>query len=131
MESAQWRRGFARLAPLGLSFDLQLYWPQMDKALALANAFPDTMIVLEHFGMVADAVRKAWRRGARRSGASRRRRMSASNYAASVSARQIGRQRQCCPCSTTHCMLLDRSGPWWAPTCRWNCFSPLQRASLA
>jgi len=54
MESAQWRRGFARLAPLGLSFDLQLYWPQMDMALALAKAFPDTMIVLEHFGMVAD-----------------------------------------------------------------------------
>lgn len=54
MESAQWRRGFARLAPLGLSFDLQLYWPQMDMALALARAFPDTMIVLEHFGMVAD-----------------------------------------------------------------------------
>ncbi|TIT75627.1 MAG: hypothetical protein E5W45_08695, partial [Mesorhizobium sp.] len=64
MESAQWRRGFARLAPLGLSFDLQLYWPQMDKALALANAFPDTMIVLEHFGMVADRSAEglaAWR----------------------------------------------------------------------
>lgn len=54
MESSQWRRGFARLARLGLSFDLQLYWPQMDMALALARAFPDTMIVLEHFGMVAD-----------------------------------------------------------------------------
>ena len=54
MESSQWRRGFARLARLGLSFDLQIYWPQMDMALALAGAFPDTMIVLEHFGMVAD-----------------------------------------------------------------------------
>ena len=54
MESAQWRAGFARLAPLGLSFDLQLYWPQMDMALALAKAFPETAIVLEHFGMVAD-----------------------------------------------------------------------------
>ncbi|MDG4898478.1 amidohydrolase family protein [Mesorhizobium sp. WSM4976] len=54
MESSQWRCGFARLAPLGLSFDLQLYWPQMDMALALARAFPDTSIVLEHFGMVAD-----------------------------------------------------------------------------
>ncbi|WP_181181643.1 amidohydrolase family protein [Mesorhizobium sp. B3-1-6] len=54
MDSPQWRRGFARLAPLGLSFDLQLYWPQMDMALALARAFPDTTIVLEHFGMVAD-----------------------------------------------------------------------------
>ncbi|RWH66979.1 amidohydrolase family protein [Mesorhizobium sp.] len=54
MESPHWRRGFGRLAPLGLSFDLQLYWPQMDLALALARAFPDTSIVLEHFGMVAD-----------------------------------------------------------------------------
>ncbi|RWC13177.1 MAG: hypothetical protein EOS53_24610 [Mesorhizobium sp.] len=54
MESPQWRGGFARLAPLGLSFDLQLYWPQMDMALALARAFPGTSIVLEHFGMVAD-----------------------------------------------------------------------------
>jgi predicted TIM-barrel fold metal-dependent hydrolase len=54
MESSQWRAGFARLAPLGLSFDLQLYWPQMDMAFALAEAFPDTAIVLEHFGMVAD-----------------------------------------------------------------------------
>jgi len=64
MESAQWRRGFARLAALGLSFDLQLYWPQMDMALALARAFPDTAIVLEHFGMVADRSTEglsAWR----------------------------------------------------------------------
>jgi predicted TIM-barrel fold metal-dependent hydrolase len=64
MESRQWRRGFARLAPLGLSFDLQLYWSQMDMALALARAFPDTSIVLEHFGMVADRSEEgllAWR----------------------------------------------------------------------
>ncbi|MBX3568011.1 MAG: amidohydrolase family protein [Rhizobiaceae bacterium] len=54
MENANWRAGFARLAPLGLSFDLQLYWPQFDMALALARAFPETAIVLEHFGMVAD-----------------------------------------------------------------------------
>lgn len=64
MENAQWRAGFARLAPLGLSFDLQLYWPQMDMALALARAFPETAIVLEHFGMVADRSKEglaAWR----------------------------------------------------------------------
>lgn len=54
MQDRQWREGFARLAPLGLSFDLQLYWPQMDDALALARAFPGTTIVLDHFGMVAD-----------------------------------------------------------------------------
>jgi len=54
MNSRQWRTGFARLAPLGLSFDLQIYWPQMDMARALADDFPDTAIVLEHFGMPAD-----------------------------------------------------------------------------
>jgi predicted TIM-barrel fold metal-dependent hydrolase len=54
MEDLRWRAAFARLAPLGLSFDLQLYWPQMDMAFALALAFPETVIVLEHFGMVAD-----------------------------------------------------------------------------
>ena len=54
MESPPWREGFARLAPLGLSFDLQLYWPQMDSALRLAKAFPATTLVLDHFGMVAD-----------------------------------------------------------------------------
>lgn len=54
MENPQWRSGFRRLATLGLSFDLQLYWPQMDMALALAQAFPDTTVVLDHFGMIAD-----------------------------------------------------------------------------
>lgn len=69
MESPQWRRGFARLAALGLSFDLQLYWPQMDMALALAQDFPDTAIVLEHFGMVADRSEEGlagWRSASRR-----------------------------------------------------------------
>lgn len=54
MENARWRSGFRQLAPLGLSFDLQLYWPRMDMALALARAFPETTIVLNHFGMIAD-----------------------------------------------------------------------------
>lgn len=69
MEDLQWRAGFACLAPLGLSFDLQLYWPQMDMALSLARAFPDTQIVLEHFGMVADRSTKglaAWRAALKR-----------------------------------------------------------------
>jgi predicted TIM-barrel fold metal-dependent hydrolase len=54
MEDAHWRGGFAQLSRLGLSFDLQIYWPQMEMALELARAFPETQIVLEHFGMVAD-----------------------------------------------------------------------------
>jgi predicted TIM-barrel fold metal-dependent hydrolase len=54
MSSPAWRNGFGRLANLGLSFDLQIYWPQMAPALDLAMAFPETAIVLDHFGMPAD-----------------------------------------------------------------------------
>lgn len=44
------RAGFAELAPLGLSFDAWLYHPQIDELTDLARAFPDTSIVLDHFG---------------------------------------------------------------------------------
>lgn len=54
MADPAWRAGFARLAAHGLSFDLQLYWPQMDMALDLARAFPETPIILDHFGMPID-----------------------------------------------------------------------------
>ncbi|MCB1743454.1 MAG: amidohydrolase family protein [Gammaproteobacteria bacterium] len=46
----QFRRGFAELAPLGLSFDAWLYHPQLPELVDLARAFPDTTIVLDHFG---------------------------------------------------------------------------------
>lgn len=54
MEQDSWRRGFACLARFGLSFDLQIYWPQMRMALDLARDFPATPIVLEHYGMPID-----------------------------------------------------------------------------
>jgi predicted TIM-barrel fold metal-dependent hydrolase len=44
------RAGFARLAPLGLSFDAWLLHPQLPELTALARAFPDTAIVLDHTG---------------------------------------------------------------------------------
>jgi predicted TIM-barrel fold metal-dependent hydrolase len=44
------RAGFARLAPLGLSFDAWLYHPQIPDLTALARAFPHTPIVLDHVG---------------------------------------------------------------------------------
>jgi L-fuconolactonase len=44
------RRGFARLAPLGLSFDALCYHPQLDQVVDLARAFPQTTIVLDHLG---------------------------------------------------------------------------------
>jgi predicted TIM-barrel fold metal-dependent hydrolase len=44
------RAGFARLAPLGLSFDAMIYHPQLDEVTDLARAFPETRIVLDHIG---------------------------------------------------------------------------------
>jgi predicted TIM-barrel fold metal-dependent hydrolase len=47
---AAYRQGFAQLAPLGLSFDAWLYHPQLPELTALARAFPETPIVLNHIG---------------------------------------------------------------------------------
>ena len=44
------RKGFACLAPLGLSFDSWLFHPQIGELADLARAFPDTKIVLDHCG---------------------------------------------------------------------------------
>jgi predicted TIM-barrel fold metal-dependent hydrolase len=47
---ATFRKGFACLAPLGLSFDAWLFHPQIGELTDLARAFPDTRIVLDHCG---------------------------------------------------------------------------------
>src|SRR5450755_4235317 len=44
------RKGFACLAPLGLSYDAWLFHPQIGELTDLARAFPDTRIVLDHCG---------------------------------------------------------------------------------
>jgi len=44
------REGFARLAPLGLSFDAWMYYTQLSELVDLARAFPGTQIVLDHVG---------------------------------------------------------------------------------
>ena len=54
MDDADWRRGFGLLSRYGLSFDLQIYWSQMAAAYRLAKAYPNTLILLEHFGMPVD-----------------------------------------------------------------------------
>ena len=68
---ASFREGFAQLAPLGLSFDAWLFHPQIPELTDLARAFPDTTIVLDHFGGPlgigpyagqADAVFADWKR---------------------------------------------------------------------
>lgn len=52
---ARFREGFARLAPLGLSFDAWLFQPQLDELTALAHSFPETTIVLDHLGGILGA----------------------------------------------------------------------------
>jgi predicted TIM-barrel fold metal-dependent hydrolase len=47
---AAFRKGFAHLAPMGLSFDAWLLEPQLPDVIDLARAFPDTAIVLDHVG---------------------------------------------------------------------------------
>jgi predicted TIM-barrel fold metal-dependent hydrolase len=46
----EFREGFAQLGKLGLSFDAWLYHPQIHWLTALARAFPETPIVLDHVG---------------------------------------------------------------------------------
>ena len=54
MGDPRWRAGFAHLARHGLSFDLQTPWWHLGEAAALARAFPDTLVVLNHTGLPAD-----------------------------------------------------------------------------
>jgi len=68
---AGFRRGFAQLGRLGLTFDAWLYHPQLPELADLARAFPEVTIVLDHFGGPLgigpyagqlDAVFEDWRR---------------------------------------------------------------------
>ena len=54
MDRTAWRNGVSLLQGYDLSFDLQIYWQQMEQALALARAFPNTTLILDHFGMPID-----------------------------------------------------------------------------
>ena len=64
------RAGFAQLAPRRLTFEAWCYHPQIPDVTSLARAFPDTTIILDHFGGPigigpyagkADEVYAAWR----------------------------------------------------------------------
>src|SRR6266567_7297160 len=50
LQDPTFRKGFACLAPLGLSFDAWLFHPQIGELTELARAFPDTRIVLDRCG---------------------------------------------------------------------------------
>jgi predicted TIM-barrel fold metal-dependent hydrolase len=56
------RKGFACLAPLNLSFDAWMFHPQIGELADLARAFPDTKIVLNHCGGPAGIGRFAGKR---------------------------------------------------------------------
>jgi len=54
MDDPRWRRGFALLEELSLSFDLQTPWWHLDAACDLARDFPRTPIILNHTGLPMD-----------------------------------------------------------------------------
>ena len=69
MGDPAFRRGFAQLAPNGLSFDLQTPWWHLAEAADLAEAFPDTQIIINHTGLPSDrsdAGLSGWRAALRR-----------------------------------------------------------------
>ena len=61
MDDARWREGYRRLAPLGLHFELQAPWRQLEEAARLARDFPDTGIVLNHTGLPVDPEIPEWK----------------------------------------------------------------------
>lgn len=48
LSDSSFREGFACLQKFGLSFDAWLYHPQLDELTSLAQAFPETPIILDH-----------------------------------------------------------------------------------
>jgi predicted TIM-barrel fold metal-dependent hydrolase len=65
MRDARWRAGYARLASLGLRFDLQARWTELADAAALCREYPDTQLILNHTGLPADRSREGlagWKR---------------------------------------------------------------------
>jgi len=59
---ADFRAGFAELAPLNLSFDAWMLEPQLPELISLAGAFPETSIVLDHVGTPLGVASYAGRR---------------------------------------------------------------------
>ena len=62
LRDSTFRKGFACLAPLGLSFEAWMFHPQLPEFVDLARAFPDTKIVLDHCGGPAGTGSYAGRR---------------------------------------------------------------------
>ena len=72
LSDSEFRKGFAWLEKLGVSFDAWVYHPQLNEVAELARAFPAVPIVLNHIGAPLgvgpyagkrDEVFQAWSRG--------------------------------------------------------------------
>ncbi len=50
LHQSDFRKGFAHIAPLGLTFDAYMYHSQLSDLADLARAFPSTPIVIDHSG---------------------------------------------------------------------------------
>lgn len=61
MGDARFRSGYARLAPLGLHFELQAPWRELADAARLAADFPATTLVLNHAGLPLPGEIAEWR----------------------------------------------------------------------
>ncbi|MBK9609779.1 MAG: amidohydrolase family protein [Betaproteobacteria bacterium] len=64
MADPSFRKGFARLGPSGLGYDAWIYHHQLGELIDLADAFPDTAIVLDHVGGVIGVGEPTSRRAA-------------------------------------------------------------------
>ena len=64
LKDAKWRGNFGLMEKYNLSFDLQLYYHQIDDAISLAHDNPNIRFMLNHTGMPADRDEeslRAWR----------------------------------------------------------------------
>lgn len=61
MDGARWREGYGQLAGLGLHFELQAPFSQLEEAGRLARDFPDTRMVLNHTGLPSPEDMPGWR----------------------------------------------------------------------
>ncbi|MGE0798631.1 MAG: amidohydrolase [Lautropia sp.] len=64
-----WQRGLGLLQRYGFSFDVQVYWPQMDRIAELADRYPQQQFILDHAGMPLErdaAGLDGWRHAMRR-----------------------------------------------------------------
>jgi L-fuconolactonase len=55
MKRATFRRGIATLEPLGLAYDILVYWHQLEDAIDLVKNFPNQNFVLDHLAKPAIA----------------------------------------------------------------------------